>query len=153
VQKFLNDGGTLQLLRRGKRVFDLSPEGQKFLLDLTGRLSEREKDPRIAIAQPTHPWLKHLDAKAECPWLKWRPDNDNAPLRVGKGEKIIASPGGTCLLYRVPVGKGQIIYMGWQTADSIPNGRLPSTVEAEKSFEEQVQILFNIVKNVYPLAT
>jgi hypothetical protein len=152
VQKFLNDGGTLLLLRRGKRVFDWSPEGQKFMLDLTGRITEREKEPRLELSLPMHPWVKHLDPKVDYPWLKWRPDNDNAPLRVGKGEKIIASPGGTCLLYRAPVGKGQIIYMGWQTADSIPNGRLPSTVEAEKAFEEQVQILFNIVKDVYPSA-
>jgi hypothetical protein len=149
VQKFLNDGGTLLLLRRGKRIFDWSPEGQKFLQDLTGRLTEREKDPKINLAQPLHPWVKHLDSKTEYPWLKWRPDNDNAPLRVARGERIIASPGGTCLLYRVPVGKGQIIYMGWQAADSMPHGRLPSTVESEKAFEEQVRILFNIVNDVY----
>lgn len=152
VHSFLNEGGTLLLLRRGKRVFDLSPEGQKFLQDLTGRIAERENDPRLTMIQPLHSWLKHLDPKAEYLWLKWRPDNDNSPLRVSQGERIIASAGGTCLLYRVEVGRGQIVYMGWQAADSMPHGRLPSSVEAEEAFEEQVRILAEIVKDVYPPA-
>ncbi len=152
VHQFLNDGGTLLLLRRGKRVFDGSPEGQKLLASLTGRLAEVEKGPTMSLAQPAHAWVKHLDPKQPYPWLTWRPDNDNSPLRVAKGERIIGSPGGTCLLYRVAVGKGQLIYMGWQTADFLPGGRAPSTVEQEKVFEEQVQILRNMVTEAYPQA-
>lgn len=150
VNRFLNDGGTLLLLRRGKRVFDGTPEGREMLASLTGRLAEVEKAPKMTLVQPSHPWVKHLEANQSYPWLTWRPDNDNTPLRVGKGDRIIASPGGTCLLYRVPVGRGQLIYMGWQTADSIPNGRAASTVDAEKAFEEQVQIFANIASEVYP---
>jgi hypothetical protein len=149
VRKFLADGGTLWLLRRGKRVFDWSPEGRKFLQDVTGRKAEEEANPKMAFARPMHPWLKHLDADGAYPWLAWRPDNDNAPLRAGQGERIIASPGDTCLLYRVPVGKGQLIYTGWQVADSIPNGRLASAVAREKALEEQVKILSNVVEDVY----
>jgi hypothetical protein len=150
VRKYLTDGGTIWLLRRGKRVFDWSPQGQKFLQEVTGRKSEKETDPKMAFTRPIHPWVKHLDQEGAYPWLAWRRDNDNAPLRVGKDEQIIASPGGTCLLYRVQVGKGQLIYIGWQVADSMPNGRLPSTVGQEKSFEEQVKVLSNIVEAVYP---
>jgi len=150
VDKFLKDGGTLLLLRRGKRVFDSSPEGAKYLEGITGRQAEREKEPKITIAEASHSWVKHLDAKKAYPWLTFKPDNDNAPLRVTKGEQIIASAGGTCLLYRVGVGKGQIIYMGWQAADSLPHGREKSTVEEETAWEEQMQILANIVTTVYP---
>jgi hypothetical protein len=149
VQRFLNDGGTLCLLRRGKRVFDLTPEGRKVLNELTGRLTEREKGLKFSIAEPKHPWVKHLDPKAPRPWLAWRTDGDNPPLRAGKGERIITTPGGTCLLYRVPAGKGQLIYLHWQVGESMPGGRAPSTVEQERLFEEQVQILVNIVADVY----
>jgi hypothetical protein len=145
VQKFLNDGGTLMLLRRGKRVFDWSPEGREFLQSVTSRQAEIEKDPKMSISQPRHPWVKHLDASRPHPWLAWRPDSDSAPLRVGKGQRIISSPGGTCLLYRAPVGQGQLIYVGWQVADSLPGGRAPSTVEQEKAFEDQVQIFLRMI--------
>jgi hypothetical protein len=40
--------------------------------------------------------------------------------------------------------------MDWQTADSMPHGRLACTVEQEKAFEEQARILFNLVRDVYP---
>jgi hypothetical protein len=151
VSKFLNGGGTLILLRRGKRVFDWSAEGRAFLQDLTGRQAERERDPKMSISQPDHPWVKHLHAKQSYPWLVWRGDNDNAPLRVSKGQQIISSPGGTCLLYRAPVGQGQLIYVGWQVADSLPDGRTPSTLEQEKAFEDQVQILARMISQ--PSAT
>lgn len=150
VRTFLTGGGTLWLLRRGKRVLDRSTEGQKFLQDVTGRTPEKESAPMMAFARPVHPWVRHLDPEGAYPWLTWRPDPDTAPLRAGKGERVIASPGGTCLLYRVPVGKGQLIYTGWQVADSMPHGRLASTVAREKAFEEQVQILSNVVADVYP---
>lgn len=152
VRKFLTDGGTLWLLRRGKRVLEGSPGGQKFLQEVTRRTAEREKDPKMALVQPLHPWVKHLDPDGTYPWLAWRPDNDNAPLRAGTGARIIASPGGTCLLYRVPVGQGQLVYMGWQVGDSMPHGRLASTVAQERAFEEQVRILSHIVADVYPSA-
>ena len=89
----------------------------------------------MVLSQPRHPWIKHLDVKKEYSWLKWKGDNDNPPLRVGKGDAVIASPGGTCLLYRVAVGKGQIVYMGWQAAEALPNGRQPGTVEQEKDID------------------
>jgi hypothetical protein len=106
-------------------------------------------NPRFALHQPLHAWLKHLDPSIDYPWLRVRADNDNSPLRVESGERLIESKGGTCLLYRVAVGKGQLIYMGWQVADSMPHGRLPRSVETEMAIEEQVQILSKIVRDVY----
>lgn len=151
VEKFMREGGTLLLLRRGKRVFDWTPEGQKFLQKLIGA-ADREKlpVPAMKITDFKHPWLKHLDPEAPHPWLATRLDTDTVPWRASAGERLISSPGGTCLLARVRVGKGQLIYIGWQVAESMPHGRVKSSVEQERVYEEQFQIIVNLVGELYP---
>jgi hypothetical protein len=151
VRKFLDNGGVLLLLRRGKRAFEGTPEGREFLKSLTGQ-AEPEKDLTMAIKEPTHPWVKHLDPNEPHPWLVWPRDQDNPPLRPTRGERIICSPAGSCMLYRVPVGKGQLVYVGWHiVAHSLPSGQEPVEKELlkEKAFAEQVQILHNLLADLY----
>jgi hypothetical protein len=56
------------------------------------------------------------------------------------------------MLYRLPLGRGQLIYLGWQVAESMPHGRSPSTPEKERVFEEQVRVLMAIAADLYPPA-
>jgi hypothetical protein len=86
--------------------------------------------------------LKHLTAEPKPAWFQGK---SASPIRASRGESLIGSPAGSSVLYRVPVGKGQLIYVGWTIANSLPHGRKPSTVEEERGFEEQVQILLTIV--------
>src|SRR5262249_47673063 len=75
------------------------------------------------------------------------------PLPTANGECVIGGPAGPALLYRLPVGKGQLVYVGWEIAASLPDGRKPSTPEQEQTFEEQVRILQNIVAEKYSETT
>lgn len=141
LKKYLEEGGTLLLMRQGHEPF-ATQEGRHFLGTLTeagaaGGMAE------LKVRLPEHPWVKHLDAKKEHPWLT---SKLAIPLRVERGETIIGSATGKqATLYQVPVGKGRLIYLGWEIADSLPHGRLPATVEQERILEEQVEILRRIV--------
>jgi hypothetical protein len=146
VRKFLEDGGTLFLMRVGHEVF-ATQEGRHFLGSLT-EAGAVGGTAELKLRQPDHPWVKHLDAKKEHPWITSRLA---MPMRVEKGDTIIGSATGKqATLYRVPVGKGQLIYLGWEISEYLPHGRMPSTVDQERVFEEQVRILQNIVADLYP---
>ena len=107
-------------------------------------------DPKAFRDRYEEALLAHLKAKDDHPWITHRLV---VPLRVGKGEVIVGNDKGSqAALYRLRVGKGQLIYVGWEISEFIPGGRLPSTVEKERVFEEQVEILQNIVAEVYPHA-
>ena len=140
VRKYLEQGGTLLVMRSGLDPL-ATPAGREFLASLTGG-NPKQTAVTMRIRQADHPWVKHLDAKAEHPWLT---SKNVAPLRIDQGNAIIGSADGSqALLYRLPVGKGQLIYVGWEIAESIPHGRLPSTPERERVFEDQIRILRNL---------
>lgn len=143
VRQFLEGGGTLLLMRGTVDVF-ATPEGRKFLTDLTGAGTKTGGAMKLLL--PEHPFAKHLDPMQPHPWLE---STSVAPVNTGRGEVILGNAAGATILYRLPVGKGQLVYVGWELADSIPNGRERSTVEAERVFEEQVQVLTEIVNSAY----
>lgn len=147
VDAFLKDGGTLLLMGWGMRAFQ-TPHGQKYLQGLTGQCPI-EKPIQLKILQPMHPWLKHLNVNSGQSWLpKTKATSENV-LRTSKGENLIGTSGGISLLYRVPVGKGQLIYVGWGIAASLPATRdKDSSVANEVQYEEQMQILTNLVNSV-----
>jgi hypothetical protein len=143
VSRFLKEGGTLLLMRGNASLF-ASPEGRAFLEDLTGGGDKVNADG-FEIMQPRHAWLKHLEAGQTPAWVNLR---NAQPLRASKGETIIGHPAGLATLYRLPVGKGQLIYVGWDSSFSLPNGRQGSTVEQETVFEQQMQLLQNIIQSL-----
>jgi len=96
---------------------------------------------------PAHPWLSHLDPAAPHAWLDAK---GTAALAPAKGESLVGSTDGRTILHRVAIGRGQIIYVGWELANSMPHGRLPSTVEQEKNFEEQVRVLLRMSATIFP---
>jgi hypothetical protein len=150
VQAYLEQGGTLLLMRVGSEVFG-SLEGREFLGKLTNsapgsKLSKVENKMRLQ----NHPWLKHLDEKEDHPWLNTRLA---IPWRMNKGEALVGNEtGDQATLYRLPVGKGQLIYLGWEISEYMPTNApsKPPTVDQERIFEEQIGILERIVESVYP---
>jgi len=70
------------------------------------------------------------------------------PIRVSKGETVIGSRAGFATLYRVRVGQGELIYFGWDVAASLPHGRSVSSVEQEIAYEQQMQILSNVMESI-----
>jgi len=152
LDAYLKAGGTLVAVLQGKLAFQ-TPEAQVYLQGLTG-ISPIKKGavPKFEILQPTHPWVKHLDAKATQPWQKAKYSGELI-LRTGsQGERIVGSADGQTLLYRVPVGKGQLIYLGWDVHEALPYTRDKNpTVEGEKSFDAQMKMLFRIAADVFPM--
>jgi hypothetical protein len=147
ARRFLEQGGALWLRGRAKRLFDWTAEGRQFLQKLTGPAPPAGDGSMVLLTD--HPWLRHLRPGDPHPWLAVRPDRDMAPLRPSQGESIAGARHGPTLLYRVAVGHGQLIYMGWQIHDSLPGGREPS-IAAEQIFDEQYQIVANIVADLFP---
>jgi hypothetical protein len=139
VKRFLDGGGTLILMRERTDLF-ASPHGQPFLAELVGsgpRLTEFSP----SVLEPTHPWVKHLGAERPA----WLDGKGFSPLRPARGETILGSKSGGAVLYQAPVGRGRLIYVGWSIAASLPNGRLPSTLEDEERFAQQMQILLSLI--------
>lgn len=151
VDAFLQNGGTLAIVLGGKLAFQ-SPEGQAYLQSLTGASNPKKGVvPKFELLKPDHPWVKHLDAKSAQPWQKEKYPGELI-LRTGTpGEHIVGTADGAALLYRVRVGKGQLVYLGWDVHESLPFTRDKAPTPAgEKAFEEQMRVLFNIAADVFP---
>jgi len=148
VKAFLEKGGTL-LLTRGNAALFSSPEGQLFLQETMGTAPKVSKDVRndVTIVRKDHPWVRHLDPNRARPWLN---ENASGRLPAGKAERILGTPSGHAILARAPLGKGQIIYIGWDIARSLPEGRRPSTAEDERTYDEQARILTAIFDGLFP---
>ncbi len=142
VDHFLNQGGTLMLMRGNTALFG-TPDGRAYLAELTG--ASKGTGDQFDILLPDHPWLVHLDPKQTPAWINARGVH---PIRAANGDIVIGNRTGLATLYRARVGKGQLIYIGWDVSASLPHGRRPSTVEQEISYEQQMQILLNLVDSV-----
>lgn len=143
VGQFLKTGGTLMLMRGNHSLF-ATPHGSEFLENLTGG-NRRIQADSLEILKPRHEWLQHLKAKPSLDWINVR---HAQPLKAKRGEIVIGHPAGLATLYRLPVGKGRLIYVGWDVAASLPNGRNSSTVKQETSYEAQMQVLQNIINSL-----
>jgi hypothetical protein len=139
VRRYLERGGTLVLMRERDDLFG-KEAGRLFWNAKVGN-GPREKDPVFRTGQPDHPWLKHLAATDSQPtWLA-----KGSAIRPIKGQSLIGSEGGSSLLHVTPVGNGKLIYIGWSPAASIPHGRMASTVDEERAFEDQLRILQGVL--------
>lgn len=142
LKTFFNAGGKLLLMRERSDLLAL-PHGRAFLDELIGGKKAAPMS-HVSIRLPDHPWVKHLAGTKELPWLA---DKQASLLATSRGEVILGTEGGAAL-YDLPVGKGRLVYIGWSPAASIPHGRLASTVAREQDFEEQMQIVTNVVKEL-----
>lgn len=144
VKKFLENGGTLWLCRDRQDLF-ADREPKIFLFEVTGGYTG-DKSVDQAVLKPEHPWIQGFTASTEMPWLP----QHSKTLSIKKGEVIVGTPSGNAVLGRVPVGKGQIIYLGFSPSAALPGGREKVTVEEERKFTEQMRVLSNIVETLYP---
>lgn len=138
VKQFLQNGGTL-ILMRGQLDLFATPEGKAVLAELTGGAA-RETMPVAKVQLPRHAWVKHLQSPGAPTWL----ERGFSSLGVSQGECILGTAAGNAALARAPVGRGQIIHIGWTLSSSLPSGRAASTPEKEDKYEQQMQILLNI---------
>ncbi|MEQ8791757.1 MAG: hypothetical protein RIC55_36175 [Pirellulaceae bacterium] len=140
VRRFLEAGGTLLLLRERTDLF-ASPHGNAFLAEFTGERT-RIVDFSPQVLKPEHAWIKHLRRGAAPAWLTAKAAR---PLSTTRGESLIGDESGASLLWQARVGAGRLIYIGWSPAASLPHGRLPSTLEQETAFEQQMQVLQTLI--------
>lgn len=143
LRKFLENGGTLWLGRERHDLF-ADAAGKEWLVSLG--LSKVSGNAKLSVMATKHPWVQHLPAQAELPWL----GKAASPLFAKRGEVILGDSSGRAVLLQLPVGRGRIIYSGWSPAADIPNGRAKVTVADEARFAEQMQIVTNIVESLYP---
>jgi len=141
VRAFLEAGGTLLLMRGCASVFATS-EGREFLDSLVGAGSTKVDPAKTDVLLPAHPWLAHLDRTAKPSWLAGR---NAVALGMGKGDCVVGQASGATLVGGVAVGKGRLIYMGYEIAATMPEGRRPSTPEQERAFEELAGVLMRML--------
>ena len=140
VRSFLEQGGTLLLLRATTEMF-ATDHGQAFLKEVCGEGPRQAATPAQVLI-PGHAWVKHVTQVTSATWLGTKAV---APLRMSKGERILGTQDGIALLGRVPVGKGALVYVGWDVAASLPEGRKAATPEMEQVYEEQQRIIEKIL--------
>lgn len=143
LKAYCTAGGTL-VLGRGNSALFTQTAGREWWIEVSGG-GRLERDPVVELKQPQHDWLKHLARDVERPWLATK---SHVLLPAVKGESLIGSRGGSSL-WRVRLGAGQVIYLGWDVASSLPNGRLKSAVEQEDRLEEQVAIIEQICQEIF----
>jgi hypothetical protein len=143
VKKYLEDGGTLWLFRERFDLF-AGDAGKKLVGEWLGS-QPRDNGKGHSIRKADHPWLAHLkETGADTAWV----ESAVGGLNFAHGESLIANAGGKAILARTPVGKGQIIYVGWGPSNSLPNGRVPPKVADERRFSDQMQIITNIAQEL-----
>jgi len=143
VRAFLQAGGRLIVMRAGLQVFS-TQHGQVALEKLKGA-SPRRSAYEMAIQEPDHPWVKHLANRPTPLWL----NKGASPLRQSTGVAVIGTDNQeAATLLQQPVGKGQLVYIGWTIAAALPPGRSASTVEQEEQYEQQMQLLEAVLVDV-----
>lgn len=143
VETYLKQGGRLVLMRGNVALFS-TPDGRDFLVKLTGT-SRGTREHTLEVVEPGHAWLKPLDPKRPPAWVNAR---HMVPIRVSKGRIILGSRAGTATLYSNDAGRGELVYFGWDVAASMPHGRSISTVEQETEYEEQFELLANLLVSI-----
>jgi len=149
LKSWLEGGGALVLSARSLAVFH--GPGARFLAPLGLReIPGKVEDFEAAVREPDHPWVSHLRRGAAPARLK---GEGLVPVECDSSENIIGDPSGRSVLCRVPVGRGQIVYIGWAMAP-LQDSRRPGELEQgarlaeEQSFEDQAEILVRIAKSL-----
>jgi hypothetical protein len=144
VKKFLEEGGTLWLFRERADLF-ADPAAKTMLYEWTGG-APGDRSTDLKLRAPGHPWIKHLGPETDLTQLA----RGGGTYSITRGEILIGTPLTRAALGRVPVSKGQIIFFSLSPGNAVPNGRTKSTEADEKRFSDQVQIVTNIVEDLYP---
>jgi len=142
VRNYLESGGKMFIGRELFRYLFPGDEGQRFVSSLLG---PRPVGDRIAfrILHPNHPWLRHLDDN------EWVNHPSMSPVGVSKGQNLIGeTETSRSVLASIPVGRGQLIYCGWNLSRWQPSGRAESSLEQESAYDDQYRIYEEIVSDL-----
>jgi hypothetical protein len=148
VKSWLEKGGIL-LLTQG-RFSMFQGAGQAFLSGLGFReVRGRRAAFEPSLQKPGFPWVRHLTAEGANEWLRDK-RMGAGPVDVEHAESVLGDEAGRSMLFRLRVGKGQILYVGWNIANFQPNGRDYSrtTLAEDRVFEDQVNILVNLAADL-----
>jgi hypothetical protein len=140
VDEYLRNGGILVLMRDRLDVFS-AIEGKLWLGDNL-KLVKNSKNAGYEILEPKHPWLAHLKSDSPPAWLQ---GPHPLPLSAEAGERLIGAGKTQAILYRQPIGKGALIYIGFSPAAGLPDGRAKETVEREEAYLQQYEILKRVL--------
>lgn len=104
-------------------------------------LDALDRDP---LAKPEKPKIGEVKEEAFDP-LAWINAKNLTSLPMPKANNAIASEKGMSILGRIAVGEGSLTHIGWIPSQSLPAGRLPSTVEQEEAYEAQYLVLERVL--------
>ena len=94
----------------------------------------------MRVLEPNHPWINHIGNSS------WNHPGGTSAIVLSKGKNLIGDPKTQrSILADIPIGKGRLIYIGWDIAKSLPNGRLKSTMEQEEEYLRQYKIYEKLV--------
>ena len=144
LQAWLEAGGILWIANRGNGVLD-TPHGKRWRDKLVGAMLPGKHGP-ATVLRADHPWTAHLKKGDQPTWAKgflWQAKN---------GENVIGAQSGYTSVYRLRVGKGQIVGHAWQIFRHKPPGRTRATPAQEKNWQEQILLVRNMVTDLYPQA-
>ena len=142
LRKYLDNGGTLVVGRELFRYLFPTDELRKPLIEWLGTCPRRVK-PQISILKEEHPWIKHFNAGTLNKYASgnWLSHDSNSPICLGKGNNLIGDlDTSRSILADAPIGKGRLIYVGWELSRMLPHGRLPSTPAAEAEYEKHYKV-------------
>ncbi len=146
LRQWLEAGGTLLLMRSSHDIFG-SDAGRVFQTELTGVPRTTRVTGALVpkLLQPNHEWLKTVVRSGIPSWLNVPAA---APLLTRQGTNVIGDERGRSILCEIPVGRGRVIYVGWDISRALPQGRLKTTAGQETIYEEQYRLLESIVRTV-----
>lgn len=142
LQAYLEQGGTVIIGRELHWQLFPGAEGRSFLERMTGT-GPAANDLQLQVLQPEHAWLSGLDRSALVA------SKGVAAVPWSRGINVIGSrQAQRSILAEVRVGNGRLIYVGWDIARYLPNGRKPSTPEEEALYEQHYQIYERIAQQL-----
>ncbi len=146
LKAYVKQGGKLVVLSGATEQFAKMPG---FLGEMAGE-QPREKAPSFELLIKGHPWTKQLDALALDGWKPKQPRY----LPAGNGQIIVGGGNRQALMLDVNYGKGKFVYVGWPLCEDLPRAGSRSewanTSEMEAGYQAQVDVLKNMVDELYP---
>jgi hypothetical protein len=150
LNDWLRRGGVIVLMPGALTVFHGAGEG--FLASVgLGAVAGEPDGFSPDVLEPGDPWVTHLRSAPAVP--SWLGGARLAPVECVRGVNVIGDEAGRSVLCRVPVGRGEVVYLGWGIAP-LADGLRPGAVEpgariaAERDFEEQVGVLARIARSI-----
>ncbi len=139
--KYMKDGGVVIIGRELMRQLFPDQEGRRFVETITGTAPQRAKS-NIQVLD-AHAWTASLQH------ANWTPPKGLSAIPLSKGHNLIGDrKTKRSILADISVGKGRLIYIGWDIARYLPSGRKPSSVQQEETYLQQYKVYENLIRSL-----